>query len=152
MRIASSFRVRAPRERVWELLLSPEALLAAMPGCEAVERVDDSVYRARLRVKVGSIAFAAATETVITRCEPPSRLESTTRGQDASLASSLRVESRLELGAVGADTEVLYEMDIALWGRLGALGEAVFRGKAAELGAAFARNLAGRLEGTCAGP
>ncbi len=151
MRIASSFRVAAPRERVWGLLLSPEALLAAMPSCEAVERVDDTVYRARLRVKVGSITFAASTETVITHREPPYRLESTTRGDDASLASSLRVESRLELGADGSDTEVRYEMDFALWGRLGALGEAVFRGKAAELGAEFARRLAARLEGCGAG-
>ncbi|MGH7389384.1 MAG: CoxG family protein [Candidatus Rokuibacteriota bacterium] len=151
MRIASSFRVRAPQERVWALLLEPQVLLAAMPGCESVERVSDTVFRARLKVKVSSITLSAGTETVVTKLEPPRRLESTTRGEDTSLASALRVESRLELRGDGEDTEVRYEMEVALWGRLGALGESVFRGKATELGSEFARRLAARAEATHAG-
>ena len=151
MRIASSFRVRAPQERVWALLVDPQALLAAMPGCESVERVSDTVYRARLTVKVASITFSAWTETVVTKLEPPDRLESTTRGEDTALASSLRVETRLELRGDGEDTEVRYAMDVALWGRLGALGESVFRGKATQLGAEFARRLAARVAATHAG-
>jgi carbon monoxide dehydrogenase subunit G len=151
MRLTSSFRVRATPERVWEVLLDPRALLASVPGCEAVERVTDALYRARLRVKVSYITLSAATETVITGLDPPRRLEATTRGEDASLASSLRVDSRLELHPDGEATEVRYDMDIALRGRLGALGEAVFRGKATELGAEFARRLAVRLEGPHAG-
>ena len=127
------------------LLLDPETLLASVPGCESVERVSDTVYRARLTVKVGYITFSADTETVITRCEPPHRLEATTRGENAPLRSSLRVESRLELSPVAESTEVRYEMDVSLWGRLGALGESVFRGKATELGAEFSRRLAARL-------
>jgi hypothetical protein len=146
MRLTSTFRVRAAPARVWDVLLDPSALLASMPGCEAIERVSDTVYRARLRVKVSYITLSAATETVITAIDPPRRLESTTRGEDASLASSLRVDSRLTLHPDGETTEVRYDMDISLWGRLGALGEAVFRGKATELGAEFGRRLAARLE------
>ena len=146
MRIASTFLVPASPERVWTLLLDPASLLASVPGCEAIERVSDTVYRARLTVKVSYITFSADTETVITRFEPPHRLEATTRGEDASLMSSLRVESRLELRAGAGTTEVRYEMDVSLWGRLGALGESVFRGKAAEVGVEFSRRLAARLE------
>jgi carbon monoxide dehydrogenase subunit G len=151
MRIASTFLVPGSPERVWALLLDPAALLTAMPGCEAIERVSDTVYRARLKVKVSYITFSASTETVITRFEPPHRLESTTRGEDTSLASSLRVESRLELSPGAGTTEVRYEMDVSLWGRLGALGESVFRGKATELAAEFSRRLAARLESAHAG-
>ena len=151
MRLTSSFRVRATPERVWDVLLDPAALLASMPGCEAVERVTDTVYRARLRVKVSYITLSAATETVITTLDPPHRLESTTRGEDASLASALRVDSRLELRADGDATEVRYDMDISLSGRLGALGESIFRGKATELGAEFTRRLATRVESARAG-
>ena len=151
MRLTSSFRVRATLERVWDVLLDPQALLASMPGCEAVERVSDTVYRARLRVKVSYVTLSAATETVITRLDPPHRLESTTRGEDASLASALRIDSQLELRPDGDATEVRYDMDISLWGRLGALGESVFRGKATELGAEFARRFAARVEGSHVG-
>jgi carbon monoxide dehydrogenase subunit G len=146
MRIASAFQVSAPMERVWTELLSPETLLSCVPGCESIERVSDTVYRARLTVKVSYVTLSALTETAITKLEPPRRLESLTRGEDSLLASSLRVESRLELAPAGAGTEVRYEMDVSLWGRLGALGESVFRGKATELGAEFARRLASRLE------
>jgi len=145
VRLASAFRVDAPPERAWALLLDPGTLLASVPGCESIERVTDTVYRARLTVKVGYITFSADTETVITRSEAPHRLEATTRGENAALRSSLRVESRLELSPVAAATEVRYEMDVSLWGRLGALGESVFRGKATELGAEFSRRLAARL-------
>ncbi len=79
--------MHAPRERVWQLLLDPEALLACVPGCESVERVSETVFRACFKVKVSYITFSAATETTITKLEPPSRLESVTRGEDASLAS-----------------------------------------------------------------
>ena len=146
MRIASTFLVPATPERAWALLLDPETLLASVPGCESIARVSDTVYRARLTVKVSYITFSADMETVITRCEPPRRLEATTRGENASLRSSLRVESRLDLSPVAESTQVRYEMDVSLWGRLGTLGESVFRGKATELGAEFARRLAARLE------
>jgi carbon monoxide dehydrogenase subunit G len=146
MRIASSFRAQAAPARVWELLLQPETLLASIPGCESVERVSDTLYRARLTVKVSYVTLSAATETVITRLEPPHRLESVTRGEASSLASALRVESRLELAPDGDATRVSYEMDVSLWGRLGALGESVVRGKAAELGEEFTHRLLRRLE------
>ena len=146
MRIASSFLVPAAPERAWALLLDPETLLASVPGCESIARISDTEYRARLAVKVSYITFSADTETVITRCEPPHRLEATTRGENASLGSSLRVESRLELAPAAEHTRVRCEMDVSLWGRLGALGESVFRGKATEVAAEFARRLAARVE------
>ena len=38
MEMTGERRIPASREKVWEALNDPEALRAAIPGCEAVER------------------------------------------------------------------------------------------------------------------
>ncbi|MFC7539180.1 SRPBCC domain-containing protein [Siccirubricoccus deserti] len=39
MEMTGERRIPAPRQQVWEALNDPEALRAAIPGCESVERV-----------------------------------------------------------------------------------------------------------------
>ena len=55
MKIEDSFEVAAPRERVWQLITDPEIVAGCVPGCSGVEVVSDTLYRAKVSVKVGPI-------------------------------------------------------------------------------------------------
>ena len=55
MRVNGTYTFPAPRDRVWNLLLDPEALRGALPGCEEMRLVGEDDYEAVMTVGVGSI-------------------------------------------------------------------------------------------------
>ncbi len=55
MRLEGQYRFPAPPEQVWELLLSPEALQACIPGCETLTLVGENTYEATVKVGVGPV-------------------------------------------------------------------------------------------------
>lgn len=56
MRIDNSFEVPAAVEDVWKLLLDVPRVVPCMPGAELIEQIDESTWKARLKVKLGPIA------------------------------------------------------------------------------------------------
>jgi carbon monoxide dehydrogenase subunit G len=67
--MSNSRVIPAPPAKVWAALNDPEALKASVPGCESLERVDDTTWKATVagsatlsenRVKNSSAIFAAA--------------------------------------------------------------------------------------------
>ena len=55
MEITGTYVFDAPRERVWELLMNPDAIASCIPGCDRFEAEGDGRYRARLGVALGSV-------------------------------------------------------------------------------------------------
>ena len=53
MRIENSFRVSAPPEQAWDLLMDVPRVIPCMPGAELTETVDDSTWKAKVGVKLG---------------------------------------------------------------------------------------------------
>jgi len=147
MVIESSFPVKAPPQQVWDFLIDPEQMVGCVPGCSKVERLADNSYRATMSVKVAYITFSASMDVSITRMDPPHELESTARGEDKRLGSNVQVAATLRL-TPQADgiTQVAYHADVSLWGKLGSLGEPIFRQKATQTGREFAACVQRKLE------
>jgi carbon monoxide dehydrogenase subunit G len=147
MQIASQFSVPAPKDAVWDALLDPAVLLESIPGCEDLEAVDETHFRARLVTSIAHIQFAAAIEATITERVAPERLTALIEGEDTLLGSALRVDAALFLAdAQVAETMVSYTLNVALRGRLGRLGEPIFRRKSRDMEAEFARRFRARLK------
>jgi len=147
-RVEERFVVAAPPEAVWAFLLDPKRLAPCIPGCDELEVVDDRTYRLRLTVKVGFLSTRQDVRMEIVETDPPRRLISEGRGEDARLGSRVEVRSSLELAPAGdGATAVAYASDVTVLGRLGSIGDAVMKVKARELAAAFARNVKAALEG-----
>ncbi len=147
MVIESHFAVKAPPQRVWDFLVDPTQMVGCVPGCSKVEQVGENSYRATMSVKVAYITFSAATEVAITRMDPPHELESTARGEDKRLGSNMQIAATLKLTPQpdGA-TDVAYRADVSVWGKLGTLGEPIFRQKATQMGREFAQCVKSKLE------
>src|SRR6201996_9763159 len=58
MKLAQSFEVKAPLERVWEALVDVERVAPCLPGAEVTGRNDDGTYDGTFRVKIGPTAAA----------------------------------------------------------------------------------------------
>ncbi len=147
MKIDERFIVNAPIARVWAFINDPEQIGPCVPGCGAIELIGARRYRASVRLAVGPIKTVFTVEVEVTEETPPERLASVTRGEEGGRASSLTANSLLALTPLDGDaTEVHYESEVSVVGRLGKFGLGVMRKKVKSLGEAFAAALKERVE------
>lgn len=147
MKITDSFTVAAPVDRTWRAITDPEVVGACLPGCEEIETVSPTLYRARIGVKLGPISAKFAAEVEVLAEEPPKRVVSVTRGEEGGRASNLRSDNILSLEPTDdGGTQVTYESEMSVTGRLAKFGFGVMKKKAQSLAVEFARNLEARLD------
>src|ERR1700761_1713063 len=60
MKLAQSFEVKAPLERVWEALVDVERVAPCLPGAEVTGRNDDGSYDGTFKVKIGPTSASYA--------------------------------------------------------------------------------------------
>lgn len=77
MEITGSYTFVAPPERVWSLLMDPEAIASCIPGCEGLTPDGPDRYRARITIGLAAITGTYEGIVVISeKVEPQSyRLE-----------------------------------------------------------------------------
>jgi carbon monoxide dehydrogenase subunit G len=147
MRLEGSFVVAAPQAQVWTQITDAALMAGCIPGCEAIEVVDDKTYRARVKVEVGPIKARFNLLVEVTEEVAPSRVLSTTRGEEGTRASVVAAENELLLIAQdAATTEIRYVSEVSVTGRLGKFGLGVMKKKAQSLSEEFAANFRARVE------
>ncbi len=152
MQIADSFTVEAPIEAVWGFFFDLDRMRQAVPGVESIEPVDADTYRGRIRVKVGAIAASFGGLATITDKDPPQRLAARLQGEDKTVASFVQGTFTSSLRPVPAGTEVTYQLDVTLRGRLAQFGTAVVNATAKKMKAEFTSRLRAALVEGGAGP
>jgi uncharacterized protein len=147
MRIEDRFVVAAPRERVWLAIKDPSIVAPCIPGCQGVEVVSPTLYKASIRVQLGPIKAEFNVDVEILSETAPEEVRSRTRGEEGGRASSLSAENTLRLTALSDnETEVFYASEAAVVGRLGKFGLGVMKKKAESFGRDFAAAFKRRIE------
>jgi uncharacterized protein len=123
VKLEQSFEVRAPVQRVWDMLIDLERVAPCLPGAEITESGDDGSYRGNFTVKLGPTTAAYRGEVKLEEVdESAHRVRMRANGQDkrgqgtakATITSALREEDEL--------TRVDVETDFTLTGRLARFG------------------------------
>lgn len=147
MQLGSSFRVPADPDTVFARFLDAPTMQSCIPGCEELVRTDDTHFTGRLVNQIAHVKFNAAFSAEITELDPPRQVVALLKGEDMRLGSSLKLNATLTVQPDGDGSQVSYAMDMALWGKLGRLGESIFRRRTAEVEkqfvAAFSRAASG---------
>jgi carbon monoxide dehydrogenase subunit G len=141
MLIKDGFVVNAPVETVWAFLHDIPRLSACVPGVEEVQEIEPDVYQGRLKVKVGPLTAAFGGCVTIVERVAPELLAARVEGEDRSSASFVKATFSGRLTPVETGTQLEYEMDLALRGRLAQFGLTVVQGTAKKMTAEFARRL-----------
>lgn len=151
MRIEDSFIVPAPVERTWAAITDPAVVGPCLPGCEEIEALSPTSYRAKVKVKVGIVSATFIVEVEITEETPPTKVVSVTRGEEGGRASSVRSDNLMTLSeSDDGGTLVRYESEVSVTGRLAKFGFGVMKKKAQSLGKEFADNLRQRISESAA--
>ena len=148
--LAGEHRIAAPREEVWRALNDPAVLRAAIPGCQEIERESESVFRARVKAKIGPVAAAFRAMVTLHDLDPPAAY--TIRGQgEGGVAGFARGGARVTLAEDGGATLLSYRAEGQVGGRLAQLGQRLVEGSARKIASDFFTRLEAALTGGAPG-
>lgn len=146
MKLESSFDVSATPEAAWALLMDVPRVIPCMPGAELVETVDESNWKARMRVKLGPISLSFLADVAREEVDEAAkrvRLVTKAREERGRGAANATIESALS--AVDGQTRVTTTTDLSLSGAAAQYGRGLVQGVAEQLLKSFASCLEQRL-------
>ena len=143
MDLSGEYKFKAPVDRVWQTLMSPVALKAALPGCEKLEQVEPNVYDVTLKVGVAVIKGTYHGRIAITDIDEQHHYKLVVSGQGGS--GSLKGEGTFDLTEQGEDTQketlVLYKGSANVGGTLAGIGARMLMPVAKKLVGDFFKNM-----------
>jgi len=148
MKMTGEQRIAAPRQRVWAALNDPEILRASIPGCQSLEKTADDRFAATVEVKVGPIGARFKGSVSLANLDPPNGYTLVLEG-NGGIAGSVKGSARVRLSDSGGATQVSYEVEAQVGGRMAQLGGPIIDATAKQLaGRFFARfgELVGQAE------
>ena len=122
MRQAGEQRVEAERQAVWDALNDPDVLARCIEGCEAMSRVAEDTFHARIRARVGPLSATFEAEIKLADLDPPNgyRLEASAKGGAAGFGKGT---AAISLIPDGEGTLLRYEAEGSVGGKLAQIGE-----------------------------
>jgi carbon monoxide dehydrogenase subunit G len=141
MKLNGSVIVNAPVEQVWDLFMDPTQLCRVIPGCEHMHQLDQTHYEAMLSVKVQFMTIRSNARGTLLQAQAPEHLVVELMGEPMAMAGAFRARVSIDLTAIANTTDIQYEMDLTMLGRLASLGEAIVRSTSKQLTAQFANNV-----------
>jgi 2-furoyl-CoA dehydrogenase large subunit len=121
--------VSAPAERVWAMLLDPETLQATIPGCDNVQKISDTHFRADVTIGIGPVKGRYRADVKLSDLDPP---HAVTLGGSAEGALGFGSgEGRITLVPTkNGGTVIRYVYEAAIGGKVASIGGRLLDGAA----------------------
>jgi carbon monoxide dehydrogenase subunit G len=133
MEFKGKYSLPATPDRVWQALHDPAALSASIPGCENLEKISDSEYRATATLKIGPVKARFQGKVALEDVQPPPGVAHamvlTGEGQGGA-AGFARGKSEVQLSRDGEKTLLEYSANAIVGGKLAQIGQRLIDGAA----------------------
>jgi carbon monoxide dehydrogenase subunit G len=131
MKIAGTYTLRAPRDRVWPIIFDPVQLMGLIPGCEEIVADGPDSYRGSINLRLPAVSGAYRTAIVILERREPEfcRLE----GEAAGAGGSVKGQAAFTMREAGSGSLVEYEGDALISGPLAGMNPRFVEGVAQQL-------------------
>ena len=147
MQTGGNFTVAVAQAAAFAFISDPFKIASCIPGCSDLKEVTPGTYAAVLTNKVGPISIKFDVTVELTKVEAPSAIDATVGGNASGLGGRLTATATVRLEPVdAANTNVTYTVELSLSGKLGGIGQPVFRAKSDELSKKFGANVKAALE------
>jgi len=147
MQTSGDITVDVDRVTAFAFVQDAERLASCIPGCHDLREVSPGHYTAVLtsRVAFMSLSFKVAIDVVKT--EPPSAIDAKITGDAVGVPGHIVATASLQLREAGdRRTAIHYVTEVGLAGRLGGIGEPVFRATSVQLAREFGAKLKQGIE------
>ena len=141
MKFSGEIQVGAQRDAVFAKLQDVPFFASCIEGVRDLKPLDDRRFDAVLETKVAYMTFKFKLTVELTEMTPPERIAAKIEGTPMGLVGRLTATSATQLVDAGESTIIKYDVDTALTGKLGSIGQPVLKAKAKEMEKQFAKNL-----------
>jgi carbon monoxide dehydrogenase subunit G len=142
MKFSGELTVNAPREQVYKAVRDARFFASCVDGVSALTETAPDHYAAVFETKVAYMTFRFKVAVEVVRAEPPGAIEAKVEGSPLGIVGRLSATALTRLSETGDGTKIDYEVEAALTGKLGSLGQPVLRAKAKDMERQFAAKLA----------
>jgi len=146
MKFQGNILIARPVETVWQFLWDIEKIAGCIPGCEGVKAIKErEKYELKVKDSVGPIIVHLDLLADVKKVEPLKSIEIAMEGKDFR-AGGVRQTMALALTPKGNETEIGFETDVNVFGRLGTLGYPFVKKKAESVIKEFGEKIKGAIE------
>jgi uncharacterized protein len=138
MQFSGEISVAAPRDAVYAKVRDARFFASCVEGVQDLKEIDADHYTAVLDTRVAYLKFKFNVAVEVVRADPPREIEAKIEGAPLGIVGRLTARSVTRLLEENGATKVSYEIEAALTGKLGSLGQPVLRAKAKEMERIFA--------------
>lgn len=146
MEMSGERRIEAPRAEVWAALNDPEALKAAIPGCESIEKLSETELAARLAIKIGPMAAKFSAKVRLDNLNPPASYTITGEGNGGAMGFA-KGGADVHLDEVSpTETLLRYHVKAQVGGKMAQLGARLIDSTAKQMADQFFDRFKANLE------
>lgn len=126
MKIEGSYVFKAPRERVWSVLLDPKIMGQCMPGCEELREVGPDQYEATMKIGVASVRGTYKGKVSIKEKRAPSHY--VLSGEGSGGPGFMQGDVAFDLEEKDGETVLRYSTDAKVGGLIAGVGQRMIGG------------------------
>jgi hypothetical protein len=131
MEMSGEYVIAAPRERVWAALNDPEVLRRSIDGCEALEKISDTSFAARVVARIGPVKAPFGGKVTLGDIDPPNGY--TIRGEGGGGVGMAKGSASVTLIDQGGATRLRYAVAAEVSGKLAQIGSRLIDGAARKM-------------------
>ena len=144
---AGDIVVDVERATAFRLVENPQRMAECIPGCHDLRELGPGRFAAVLTNKVSFMTLSFKVIVEVVNMDAPNGIEARITGEPIGLVGRLAANASLKFTDAGEKcTLIHYSADVGLTGKLGGIGQPVFRAKSARLAKEFADNLKAAIE------
>ena len=132
MEIKGNYLISAPPEQVWKALNDPGVLGKCIPGIKTLDKVSETEFVATGTAKVGPVKAKFAGQVTLSDLDPPRGYKITGEGQ-GGVAGFAKGTCVVRLSESEGKTELNYEADAQVGGKLAQIGSRMVLGVAKKM-------------------
>ncbi len=145
MTMTGEFLLPADKATVWARLNDAATLQASIPGCESLEKLSDTEFRAIAKVKIGPVGARFKGRVNLTDIDAPNSYRISGEGE-GGVAGCAKGGAMVRLAdADGGGTRLTYDVDAHVGGKIAQLGSRLIDSTAKKLAGEFFANFAKAL-------
>jgi carbon monoxide dehydrogenase subunit G len=142
LKIRDSFTIDAPKQDVWEVFMEVEKLASCVPGCKDMTALSDTEYEAYMEVQTKFMKITFKANGQLKDFVEGEELNVEMTGKPMKLAGLFKTKLKVRLNELATEkTEVVYDMDLQMSGRLASLGDVMMKGTVVKSSREFAENV-----------